>query len=359
MTATLVLSAGHQLRDRAGALADAVVACEFGGDARRRLRHGPGARTRPRQAASTSVALLADAVDARSPAVFCDHVGWTKQMLRAQGARDEDLEQHLACLGEAVRRHMPQPVAQAALALIDSARAALPGMPPSAASFLETAHRLAPLAQQYLRHLLGGYRGAASRVAIDAARHGESVRDLYLHVFQPALREVGRLWQEQKVSVAQEHFCTAATQIVMAQLLPQGHGAERSGESVVVACVSGDQHDMGARMLADFFDMAGWDAYFCGANVPHDAVVAAVVDRGARLLAISATMGHHLHHVAELIATLRADPRCAGLRVMVGGRPFNLDPDLWRSLGADGSAADADAALALAQRWAAEARPGR
>jgi methanogenic corrinoid protein MtbC1 len=38
---------------------------------------------------------------------------------------------------------------------------------------------------------------------------------------------------------------------------------------------------------------------------------------------------------------------------MVGGHPFNVDPALWRTVGADGTAADADAAVALAGHWLA------
>ena len=110
-------------------------------------------------------------------------------------------------------------------------------------------------------------------------------------------------------------------------------------------------------MGGDFFEMAGWDSYFCGANTPHVAVVQAVVERAADVLAISATMGYHLHAVQDLIEAVRADPRCARLRVMVGGHPFTVDPALWKTLGADGTAADADAAVALAGHWLALPAP--
>jgi methanogenic corrinoid protein MtbC1 len=64
-------------------------------------------------------------------------------------------------------------------------------------------------------------------------------------------------------------------------------------------------------------------------------------------------MGDHLHAVQDLIEVVRADPRCARLRVMVGGHPFTIDPALWQTVGADGTAADADAAVTLAEQWLA------
>ena len=72
-------------------------------------------------------------------------------------------------------------------------------------------------------------------------------------------------------------------------------------------------------MVADFFTMAGWDAYFCCANTPRAAVVQSVTERAADVLAVSATMGSHLHAGQALIGVIRADARCARLRLIVGG----------------------------------------
>jgi methylmalonyl-CoA mutase cobalamin-binding domain/chain len=253
-------------------------------------------------------------------------------------------------MASVVGEQMPSAVAASAVTMIDGVRAALPEMASTTTSSLDSAQRLSPLVQAYMHTMLGGYRQAAGRLVFDAADRGEPVQQLYLQVLQPALREVGRLWQMEKISVAQEHFFSAATQIVMSQLLLRVPAAKRCG-SIVVACVSGDLHDLGARMVADFFEMAGWDAYFCGANTPHAAVVESVVERAADILAVSATMGCHLHAVQDLIEAVRDDRRCAKVRVVVGGHPFTIDPALWRTVGADGTAADADAAVALAGQW--------
>ncbi len=357
MTAALALSAGHQLRDRAGALADAVVACEFSRHPELRARFGPAGRAKSRQDADFHFRHLADAVDANSPALFNDYIGWVKVLLEQFGVHSDDLDHHLGCMADVVRQQMPPPVAVPAVAMIEAARAALPAMPTTTASFLDGGQRLSPLAREYVHTLLGGYRQAAGRLLFDAAERGESVRQLYLQVLQPALQEIGRLWQMRKISVAQEHFCSIATQIVMSQLLARVSAVDRCGRGVVVACVSGELHEVGARMVGDFFEMGGWDTYFCGANTPHAAVVQAVIERAADVLAVSATMGFHLHAVQDLIETVRSDPLCGRLRVMVGGRPFSVDPALWRAVGADGAAADADAAVALADLWLSGAAP--
>jgi methanogenic corrinoid protein MtbC1 len=144
--------------------------------------------------------------------------------------------------------------------------------------------------------------------------------------------------------------------MVMSQLVPRDAPIDRCGRGVVVACVSGDLHEVGARMVGDFFELAGWDNYFCGANTPHAAIVQTVAERRPDVLALSVSMGSHLHVAQNLIDAVRADPRCTWVRILVGGRPFNVDPSLWRTIGADGSAADAEAAVALAGSWPVSVR---
>jgi len=224
MAEPLVLSAGYQLRDQAGALADAVVACEFSRNPRLRLRYGPGGRGKSRQDAAYHLAFLADAVDVDSQAVFNDYIAWAKVLLLHFGVLTEDLDQHLGCMADVVSEQMPAPVAASAVAMIEAARSALAAMPATAPPCLDPDQRLEPLAREYARALLGGYRQAAGQLVFDAADRGTSVRELYLQVFQPALREVGRLWQTRRISVAQEHFCSAATQVV-----PRAVGDEQPG----------------------------------------------------------------------------------------------------------------------------------
>ena len=103
-------------------------------------------------------------------------------------------------------------------------------------------------------------------------------------------------------------------------------------------------------MVADLLELAGWDTIYLGGNVPISDVVQVLVEHRADLLAASATMTYHLPAVIDLIAAVRAEPACAGVKVMVGGRLFHAESGLWQRVGADGHAADADEACHLADR---------
>jgi len=118
----------------------------------------------------------------------------------------------------------------------------------------------------------------------------------------------------------------------------------------VVTSVAGDLHEIGARMVADFFEMDGWDTVYLGANSPSSAVVEEMKERGAEGLALSATMTPHVSAVAELIQEVRKDPEAGSRWILVGGYPFGVDPDLWREVGADAMALDALEATGTAAR---------
>jgi methanogenic corrinoid protein MtbC1 len=66
-------------------------------------------------------------------------------------------------------------------------------------------------------------------------------------------------------------------------------------------------------------------------------------------------MPFNLIRVQEVIEATRAGKEMEQIRIMVGGRIFRDMTDLWRIVGADGWAPDAQEARLLAQRWREEA----
>ena len=45
---------------------------------------------------------------------------------------------------------------------------------------------------------------------------------------------------------------------------------------------------------------------------------------------------------------------CTDAKIIVGGYPFNIDKDLWKKVGADGQAVDAETALKIADNLVTE-----
>jgi DNA-binding XRE family transcriptional regulator/methylmalonyl-CoA mutase cobalamin-binding subunit len=80
----------------------------------------------------------------------------------------------------------------------------------------------------------------------------------------------------------------------------------RSPYRVLVACVEGEQHFVGARMLADLCLSKGWAVDFLGANTPTSAIIEMTKRHETHLVALSATMPKGMTHVQRLVKELTA-----------------------------------------------------
>ena len=295
-------------------------------------RWGEIGRIRCREDADFHLQYLSHAIRFATPALFTSYVQWTRQVLETRKIPWSELKANLELLRDELAD------VEFVAEYIDGAIAAEVGEPES---FLSGTPR-EPLARAYLTALLRADRRAAIAIINDS---GLPVRDLYLHVFQPVQREIGRLWQNNEISVAEEHYCTASTQALMAQFYPQILSAARVGRKVVVACVGNELHEIGTRMVADFFEMDGWDGIYIGANTPAAALTDLVCRERPHLVALGVTMTYHLGTAAKVIERLRGDERCANVKVIVGGYVFRQHPELWRTLEVDGCADDAAGAV--------------
>ena len=144
------------------------------------------------------------------------------------------------------------------------------------------------------------------------------------------------------------------TQLIMSQLYGYIFDAEKTAGTLVSTCVAGDLHEIGVRMVTDFFEMAGWNTFYLGANMPTKSVLETVMQRKAHVLCISATISYHLGAVSELIQSVRAEPGCRSVKILVGAYPFNVAPDLWQKMEADGCAPNAQDAIILANQLTAD-----
>jgi MerR family transcriptional regulator, light-induced transcriptional regulator len=329
-------------------IAAALVEREFARHPELAERYGPIGREKSLQDAGYHVSFLAQALAVNNQAVFIDYIAWAKVVLSQRHVLTADLIFHLECLAEVLHERLPGEPGALAVAFVTAALQAIPAMPEDLPTFLHDGAPLSPLAHQYFEALRRGERHLASLLVLEAVAAGTPVQEIYLHVFQSAQYEIGRLWQTNRITVAQEHYCTAATQLIMSQLYPHIFATAKNGRTLVATCVAGDLHEIGVRMVADFFEMAGWNTFYLGANVPHASVIATIVERRADVLAVSATISYHVEAVRELIRAVRHDPVGGQVKILAGGYPFNQAPDLWQNVGADGSAPDAQHAIARA-----------
>lgn len=117
---------------------------------------------------------------------------------------------------------------------------------------------------------------------------------------------------------------------------------------MLACCTSGELHELGLRMVTDFFELDGWDTCFLGANTPEQAITDMLRQQSFEMIAISTTMTFHIDKVRSTIQRIRAYPETENTKVIVGGNPFNIASGLWKNVGADAYAGNAQEAVAVA-----------
>jgi len=296
------------------------------------------------------LSFLAESVWAGQSVLFEEFIKWQKTYLNSVRVQTKDVAESLELIKKRLNavctdeeNDIINPMLNKAKSIVisENQKISIPAMD----------NHLSPLAQKYLNSLLKGNRNVALSLVLDEVKAGAPVKEMYIQVFQPVQYEIGRLWQTNKISVAQEHYCTGATQLVMSQLYPYLFTGKKKNRKLVTTCVPEELHEVGARMVTDFFEMDGWDTYYLGANMPIDSLVQYLSEIKPQCFAISATMTFHVSAVEEMIRKIRTAYEVPDdLKILVGGYPFIVAEGLWKTVGADGYAPNATEAVELADK---------
>lgn len=197
------------------------------------------------------------------------------------------------------------------------------------------ATELERLCKRYLEAQLAGDRREAVRLVVEEGLdRGLSVQDVQLGVVQEAQREIGRLWQENAISIAEEHMATAISQVVLAYVYQRAQLVYPRRRKIVLACIEGELHDLPARLVADALELDGFEVKYLGANVPTDSLLTAIERERPHLVALSVTMSFHVSALREAVARIRA-AAFGPVRIAIGGHACQWSPGLAEQLGVE------------------------
>lgn len=175
--------------------------------------------------------------------------------------------------------------------------------------------------QKFLDALVRGERGTCSALIAELLPKA-NLEDIYFDLLQPALYEIGVLWEKNKISIAAEHVATAIIEGILNQVFMQIEVADPHGRTLVIACVAEEHHQVGSKMIADYFECHGWRTYFIGANTPSAALVRSLKDLQPDLLGLSFSINFN---VDSLLNTLdQVQSHFPDLAVIVGGQGLHL-----------------------------------
>jgi len=307
-------------------------------------RYGERGRKLCTEDACFHLEFLAGAIEAGSPETFGDYARWTARMLGARGIQAHNLRENLSQLEKHLSAVLLPEERDAVSTFLARGREAIAQPEPAAEPQL-SGDSLGLTRQVFLAAILSGRRQAALNIVEEALRAGHSHVDIYVDVFAESLHRVGKLWELNKISVAQEHMATSITQYAIAAIYPRLVPATVPRGSMIVTGVSGELHQIGANLVADSMEANGWTVRFLGTNLPHSSVLSAVEESSADVLCISTTIVANLPSVTELIRVVRAKLNERAPKIVLGGAAYRLAPQFAGEVGAIGAIAELRRAL--------------
>ena len=138
-----------------------------------------------------------------------------------------------------------------------------------------------------LRDALDGMDEPAAQSVLDRLLTDFTVETVLRDVLLPYLHELGERWEQEAISVAQEHF---ASHVVRGRLsgLARGWGNGR-GPQALLACPPGELHDLALLAFGIVLNRNGWRVGYLGVNTPLPDTIQVASDLGPALVILAAT----------------------------------------------------------------------
>ncbi len=149
---------------------------------------------------------------------------------------------------------------------------------------------------------LSGFDDAGAQAAFDRLVAAFSIETVAETAILPYLRTLGERWRDGDASVAQEHF---ATGLLRARLLGLARGWDRGGgPRALLACPSGERHDLGLIILGLALRDRGWRVTFLGPDTPIETLAAAADQLAPDVVVLSSLTREPLAGAAAEIAQM-------------------------------------------------------
>lgn len=322
-----------------------------------RKKYGERGRKKCEEDTVYHLHYLSEALANNSKKMFVNYIGWAKIMLWSRGIDAEGLADNLEAMAQVLRVKSPRNCRSILSRFVHLSSAQFGRLPQTLPSFIDPLNPLAELADSYLKSLLLLNGEDAISLVLRQLKSGLNVTDFFRYLVYPVQQEVGRLWQENQITVVQEHYCTATTDSLINRLTRSFVGVPRSVRALAV-CPPGEQHSLGIKMFSELLETDGWKVAYIGPNCPIVDLLKHIRTQAPDLVALSVTTALNLGTTRELITGIRSLSLERTPVIVVGGAVVNSNPELWEQLEADGTARDVSEGVEIANRLVAQ-RPVR
>lgn len=156
----------------------------------------------------------------------------------------------------------------------------------------------------------------AARKAAGVCLQNEKPLDVINKYMIPALDFVGNGFEQKTLFLPQLLMSADAAKAAFEVIREAVGVSETQGETVIIATVRGDIHDIGKNIVKVLLENYGYKVLDLGKDVPVENIVQAAKESGAKVVGLSALMTTTVSAMEETIKALEAD---GDYKIVVGG----------------------------------------
>lgn len=199
--------------------------------------------------------------------------------------------------------------------------------------------------------VLNGDAKNAKAITEAALAGGVAPMTLVQEQMMPAMAEVGRRFETNEYFVPELLLAARAMKAALELVRPllTAQGAQSAGK-VAIGTVKGDMHDIGKNLVSAMLEGGGYEIIDLGVNVPPEKFVAAVKERGANIIAMSALLTTTMPSMKSTVDALKDAGVRDQVKILIGGAP--VTQKYADEIGADGFSESAAGAVAAAKKVA-------
>jgi corrinoid protein of di/trimethylamine methyltransferase len=203
--------------------------------------------------------------------------------------------------------------------------------------------------KQLYEAVLNGDAKTAKATTEQALAAGTEPLKLVQEYMMPAMAEVGRRFESNEYFVPELLLSARAMKAALELIRPllTAKGNEPVGR-VVLGTVKGDMHDIGKNLVGAMLEGGGYEVFDLGANVTPEQFIAAVKEKKANIVAMSALLTTTMPSMKTTIDAMKAAGVRDQVKVIVGGAP--ITQKYADEIGADGYAESASGAVFTAKK---------
>ena len=169
--------------------------------------------------------------------------------------------------------------------------------------------------------LLQGDRSRCEVIISDLLTQNIDIQDIYVNVFQKAMYRIGKLWEQNNITIAEEHIASQIITSLIDTSLKSVKCKEKCKRKAIVTCIDKEFHQIGAKMVASVFESNGWSTIYMGENMPTRGVLDAIRLQSPDVVGLSFSLYMNYSRLIDLLDGIQHN--FPGQHVVLGGQGMN------------------------------------